>query len=659
VKIKIILLIIIFFFFAGYIHSATKQNYSSNYLVEFDQLPDKWNKSAFSGNGQIGALLYARNNSTLEGTLDHHLLWEHRRPCIEQKPVSKFKDHIARGMNISGDLFQNCSGISATKLPALAYRFEFPNPIENYSAGLDHLKAQWNLNFATGNCKWTGEMRMNSCCNVLSYTFNRTGKESIPVLKLTGWDRQLPGLNFLDKWNVPIAIVVKEGNFEHLIQKIDSNSIAILTCMQMQNRNSSKYYLTVSIGSLTEENRIKTENIEMLRDYSDNESTWIKRHEDDWKDFWCKSSVQLPDKNIQTAYMIEEYKMYCNIRPDSTVCTLQGVFNNAEDLPPWSGDLHNDLNVQACYWPVYKTNRAYLASAYPKQYASMMNKFTKRAKEFFDANGISIPTCMDINGNGIGEEYSYWNTLLGPELFVAADMCWYWNYTHDKKMLEQCIYPLVSKAALLYKNIAIEGSDGKLHIPHTHSPEVFEPGYGLLFSEDSTFIVQTLKYICPLLDEFENNLNLPKNNWQSFSKRLVDLPVSDKGIQLFPGIDLKSSHRHFCNLYPIFPLNTLNRLEPDKQKIMFDSLQHIRLLGTGEFASWSFPYLSIFASRLGYGNMARTEIELYLDNFRSPNTFTVNGDAYNSGLVIMGPSAGQGDSSFTLEAGFIVPTAGL
>jgi hypothetical protein len=80
--------------------------------------------------------------------------------------------------------------------------------------------------------------------------------------------------------------------------------------------------------------------------------------------------------------------------------------------------------------------------------------------------------------------------------------------------------------------------------------------------------------------------------------------------------------------------------------------------GFMEYAAWSFPYLSIFAARCGKGNMARMMLEIYCMGFRARNTFVVNGDPNQNGILkISDTNAGESSDAFTVEAGFMVPAA--
>lgn len=131
------------------------------------------------------------------------------------------------------------------------------------------------------------------------------------------------------------------------------------------------------------------------------------------------------------------------------------------------------------------------------------------------------------------------------------------------------------------------------------------------------------------------------------------MKTNEKGLPLFDGIDVFASHRHFCHLFPIYPL-----CEEAHNEVAQRSLDTAINQGFLEFAAFSCPYLGIMASRCGRGNMARTMLELYCMVFRSRNSFTVNGDPYQNGILrISDTNAGESSDAFTLESGFFVPTA--
>ena len=224
--------------------------------------------------------------------------------------------------------------------------------------------------------------------------------------------------------------------------------------------------------------------------------------------------------------------------------------------------------------------------------------------------------------------------------------------SREKDTLRDKIYPFVERVLHLYQGIAFEKEDGYLHIPFTTSPEVDRDGH-MLLADDATFTLSCLHYLCRKMEGYAQVLGLDGSGWKAFGGRLAPVKTNEKGLPLFDGIDVFASHRHFCHLFPIYPL-----CEEAHNEVAQRSLDTAINQGFLEFAAFSCPYLGIMASRCGRGNMARTMLELYCMVFRSRNSFTVNGDPYQNGILrISDTNAGESSDAFTLESGFFVPTA--
>jgi hypothetical protein len=243
--------------------------------------------------------------------------------------------------------------------------------------------------------------------------------------------------------------------------------------------------------------------------------------------------------------------------------------------------------------------------------------------------------------------------LLGPELFVVTDFSMYYEYTESLDELREKIYPFIKGVLNLYRAIAKTGGDGFLHIPFTHSPEVFRDGK-MLCRDDATFVISTLHCLSRRMAGYAKTLGLAEAaEWEAFDLGLVPVKATEKGLPLFPEIDLFESHRHFCHMFPLFPLGTETH-----NALAEKTLDTVVNMGLTEYASWSFPYLAMLASRCGRGNMAAMMQEIYVSGFRSRNGFTVNGDPNRTGVFrVSDASAGEPADTFTLEAGFMFASA--
>ena len=76
-----------------------------------------------------------------------------------------------------------------------------------------------------------------------------------------------------------------------------------------------------------------------------------------WNHFWDQSSVSMPDSILERQYYLELYKMGCVARNNTPPISLQAIWTaDNGNLPPWKGDIHNDLNTELSYWPFYTGN---------------------------------------------------------------------------------------------------------------------------------------------------------------------------------------------------------------------------------------------------------------------------------------------------------------
>lgn len=646
-----------------------------NKKMVLDRIPCQFCEGPFWGNGKMGAVLYVQNGK-LCISVDHVGLWE-LRETLPDMPKADFQEILAHKKEfIAGDpryvertdIFGD--NIGRTRLPSLAVELSLPGEIASFLAETDMLEAGTGLRLEMKDGKvFEGEIWLDSCVNVLGIALYGEGAGELEV-KALGWDLDSPRLKPLKDWHYEPCIQTEENGLVTVRQHFGGSRSAVLSAgrretkysMEAQHsmeaqrsREAEGLFLAVSIetGDQAEEADMAAAGTKLVQDYLDNRDSYLEAHRLDWKTFWDGFAVEVPNERLQEAFEQEMYKLYCNEREDSSPVTLQGVWNPNNRMPAWFGDLHNDLNVQSCYWPAYKTGNVKLVRPYIDYYSKAAPRFMERAYKLFGIkDAIHIPTMMAPDGTGAASEWCYWNSLLGPELFVAVDFTWFYEYSREEDTLRDKIYPFIEKVLHLYQGIAIEKEDGCLHIPFTTSPEVDRDGH-MLLADDATFTLSCLHYLCRKMNGYAQKLQLDGAPWLAWSDRLVPVKTNEKGLPVYAGVDVFASHRHFCHLYPIYPL-----CEEAHNELAQRSLDTAINQGFLEFAAFSCPYLGIMAARCGRGNMSRTMLELYCMVFRSRNSFTVNGDPYQNGILrISDTNAGESSDAFTLESGFFIPTA--
>ncbi|MDR1262347.1 MAG: hypothetical protein LBK46_02525 [Oscillospiraceae bacterium] len=626
-----------------------------------DRVPVQCNEGPFWGNGTIGSLLTIKDH-TLRLTLDHTALWE-TRASLPDEPAAMFADiasHIEefkRGdPNYVTGRRENATEplIYRTKLPGLCLTIDLPSGVSEFCCATDLTKAKSRVDIRLSvGFAVVAEIFLNSVVNVLDIRVNNSDFD-LDIIRAEGWDLSNPRLTRLKEWGYEKGKAERSGGILTAIQPFAGGERTAVTQTKIIRRHGETRLLaTIWAGRAVEADEKRGCGAALLEDYAADIESYRERHEESWREFWDVCDVTTPTARLNDAFDLEMYKMFCNERPDGAAVTLQGVWNAHDRMPAWYGDLHNDLNVQACYWPAFKTGHATLADAYLRAYKSAAPRLSERAKKLFGVDGaIHIPVMMSPDGYAASVEWCFWNVLLGPELFVAVDFCWYYEFTRDEAALRDTVYPMIQGVARLYKGVVKEGSDGLLHIPFTQSPEYSDEN-GMVIRDDSTFALSALAYVLDKLDEYGRVLNADASEWSDMRLRLAKPDVGANGYNLFPGVPLAHSHRHFCHMYPIFPLGLTGH-----ESVSRKTLEAAVNQGFTQFAAFSMPYLAIFAARHGLGNMCRTMLEIYCMVFRSRNSFVVNGDPYRNGVLhVQDTNAGESDDAFTLESGLIVPAA--
>lgn len=194
------------------------------------------------------------------------------------------------------------------------------------------------------------------------------------------------------------------------------------------------------------------------------------------------------DQTGKAARYIEElyfqygrYLLIASSREGTTPANLQGTWNCHNDAP-WSCGYWHNINVQMNYWPAFTTNLAETFCAY----ADYNRAYMPLAKEFADSyikrmypenyseqpgdNGWTIGTAAwlyTIEGFSI-------HSGPGTGGFTAQLFWDYYDFTRDKEILKNTVYPVIADmASFLSKTLAEE--DGFLLVKYSASPEQQDP----------------------------------------------------------------------------------------------------------------------------------------------------------------------------------------
>nr|MBA2563396.1 hypothetical protein [Chitinophagaceae bacterium] len=367
-----------------------------------------------------------------------------------------------------------------------------------------------------------------------------------------------------------------------------------------------------------------------------------------WQNFWNKSSVSLPDTILEKQYYLELYKIGCVARSNTPPISLQAIWTaDNGSLPPWKGDIHNDLNTELSYWPLYAGNHLEEAKSFTNWLWKIKEQNKKWTKNYFDIDGLNVPGVTTISGKEMGGwiQYSMSPTTAA---WLSQHFYWQWKYSMDKKFLIEKCKPYFDEVHnYLKKIINIDPATNKYRLPLSSSPEIHNNGINAWFSQWTNY---DLSLITSFYNEYREVIKAATgNNSAEIENAKLLFPylnTNETGLTVAPGENLDASHRHLSPYMAIYPLNLLDiKTEKDKD-IIKRSLRRIEEKGTREWCGYSFSWMANIYARAKEGDSAAKMLQIFATSFCSINSFHLNGDQKG------GQYSGFTYRPFTLEGNF-------
>jgi alpha-L-fucosidase 2 len=333
----------------------------------------------------------------------------------------------------------------------------------------------------------------------------------------------------------------------------------------------------------------------------------FKRHQDDYKSLYGRMSFDLgsPESAVPTNILIDNYRndpnnadapyleelitqygrylLICSSRKGGLPPNLQGMWNVHRD-PPWRAGYWHNVNLQMNYWLAFPGNLPELFDAYLDFAKAYLPRQREYADQFVKQHNPSQLSPQGQNGWALGNSnwpynasgstsHSGWGT--GP---WTTMMFWdYYDYTRDKNLLRDIIYPFVYEQSL-YLSKMMRTSDAewldkipedgdKLLIYPSMSPENSgnRKSWGTTFDQQTTYenhrntlwAAGILGYSSPQLDKIREQM--PK----------LDPIVIGKSGQIKEYRDEKYygefgeiSHRHISQVLGAYPGQMINSSTP-------------------------------------------------------------------------------------------------
>lgn len=610
-----------------------------------------WDEAIPLGNGTMGVLLWGESN-TLRLSLDRGDLWDERPSKRFTEVRDKFNWRTMQQLVASNrmdefnDIFDSNYDYDGppTKLPAgrVEIMLDESQTVEAF---------ELNLATAEGIARMAGgtESRM----------FVNAGKVQEPVALL-----QIPGPPLKAVRLKPPESVKKlgyapprTGESEGLswFEQDAADGFAYAVCAGWK-RVGQTTLLAVTVATRDEgksPQAVARRRVEatLKAGYGNR----LREHTHWWAQFWNRSSVFVPEPHILQHYCLVRYFYGAASRRGAPPMPLQGVWSaDAGSLPPWKGDYHNDLNTQMTYMGYQTAGQFDEGASFLDLLWDLLPTFRRFAKDFYDAPGAAVPGVMSRQGQALGGWGQY---SLSPTMGAWNAHLYYlhWRYTGDERFLRTRAYPWCREIGECLLSLLKPDTNGVLKLPLSSSPEVFDNSRRAFLIPNSNYDLMSLKMLFLSLSEMADAAGQPAEatKWRTAAGALGDWHATPEGTLLLDEqTPLPGSHRHLSNLMGLYPFNliTTEGSLRDRQLIAA-SLKQWRGFGPQAWCGYSFGWMAALSARVGEGENALRNLDIYARAFILRNGFHANGDQTASGF------SGFTYRPFTLEGNFLAAAA--
>ena len=331
-----------------------------------------------------------------------------------------------------------------------------------------------------------------------------------------------------------------------------------------------------------------------------------------WHAYYPASFISIPHTRMESYYWIQIYKLGSCIRKGGPLCDLMGPWFKPSGWPAiwWN------LNTQMLYWPFPSANRLEMAENLSDALDKYKDNLVANVPEEFRQDSAGISRCT---GQDLLETYDRWHERANL-VWTCHNLWWQYRHTMDDGFLREQLYPLLRRAVNLYLHLAEKGSDGKYHLPPSHSPEAFT-------GPDTNYDLASLRWGCETLLWIDRHLGANDSlaaQWRDVLEHLAEYAVDQTGYMGGPGKAAPRGHRHWSHLIMIYPYYQVNWDRPEQRELIERSWRYWAWDRVPN--AWSQAVMSSMASSMGKADEALHHLDLALASRNlAPNTMHTEG----------------------------------
>lgn len=602
-----------------------------------------WDEGLPLGNGKLGCLIYGENPLCL--SLDRVDLWDSRpNPVTLEKGfnyenlirLSKSdneKDRVERAR-----LFEKIYDEKPYPSKITAGRIEL-----NFGNGEKNVRSR--LCIGTGIAEIRGEkQRVQAFMHATRFVGMAKIEGNFTInLRVPAYISKTEGKGGL---GYPLASIEKANDFTYYVQHTKTELSYGIFVLSVKKEKDAYLYFTVAKSEDGVNKDFVAEAKKELSAVAEIGYEMLKNeHCRWWNKYWKKSEISLCDDALEKCYYRSWYLFGSCSRKGFYPMPLQGVWTADNDkLPPWRGDYHHDTNTQLSYGAYPKADRMEEGETFIDYLWKLKPQFEKFAKDFYGVEGLLIPGVSTIDGKPMGgwAQYSLSPTMT---IWAAQNFDEYYLYTGNEAFLKQRAYPFFKEIGEAFLCILRE-ENGKLYLPLSTSPEIFDDTEKAYLLPNSNFDLALMRYLFKTLIGYCVILGEDKSGYETALSKLDEISVIGGYIALDKEHRLSESHRHFSHLMCLYPLHLINYDTKEHKKLYEAALKEEELLGTSMWVGFSFPMCAQIYAMAENGDGAYKKLRQFCDGFVAENGFHLNGDFKNKGY------SSFHYRPFTLEASF-------
>ncbi|MFE9207363.1 glycoside hydrolase family 95-like protein [Micromonospora sp. NPDC007230] len=342
-----------------------------------------------------------------------------------------------------------------------------------------------------------------------------------------------------------------------------------------------------------------------------NPDALVRTHRNWWNRYYTRSLVSVPDKHVQRFYWSQLYKMASATRADAPVLAIWGPWF-PEKGNSWTAVWWN-TNVQAAYQLINGSNHLELDSVTTtfRRYEHNLELSVEPEYRDGETYALSHPGDRMLRPGGtrtVGIPGQQFTDQTGNLIWALHNVWLSYRHHLDQQVLRDVLFPILRKAVNFYAHFLTDGSDGRLHLPTTRSPEYAD-------AADCTYDLSLIRWGCTTLIDSAQQLRIAEprlDQWRDILDRLVPYHQNADGVMVGNGVPLAESHRHYSHLLWLYPLQEKRWDRPDDREIMRRTFDRWRSM-QNRWHGYSYAAASSMASVMDSPEEALDFLTFFLD----------------------------------------------